>query len=90
MARSLFAAVFFAEAFAMIVGKGERCCNRGKPSVILLPAAHEPHLVPAFTPALVDKLALPLHPNKIAGLEPKRIIAANMLNCEPLSKFADR
>jgi len=44
MACSLFAAVFFAEAFAMAAGEGERRCNRGKPSVILPPTAHEPHL----------------------------------------------
>ena len=35
MTRSLLAAVFFAEAFAMVVGKGERRYSRGKPSVIL-------------------------------------------------------
>jgi len=50
MALSLLAANFFAEAFAMVGGEGEICCNRGKPSVILPPAAHEPHppLVSAY------------------------------------------
>ena len=53
MARSLPAAVFFAEAFAMVADEGERRCSRGKPSVILPPASHEPHprLVSAYAPS---------------------------------------
>ena len=68
MARSLLAAVFFAEAFAMVAG-GDRRCSRGKPSVILPPAAHEPHprLVSAYAPS--DKSAFSL---SIAGLNSKR------------------
>ena len=63
MACSLAAAVFFAEAFAMVAGKGERRCNRGKPSVILPPTAHEPH--PRwFPPTPPPRNPLFLHPHQ--------------------------
>lgn len=86
MARSLFAAVFFAEAFAIVAGEGERRCNRGKPSLILPSTTHEPHLgLLTFL-----RIRLFLHPNKIAGLKSKRNMPANTLECEPLSKFTER
>ena len=90
MARSLLAAVFFAEAFAMMAGKGERRCNRGKPSMILPPASHQPHprLVSAYAPP--ENPLFPLHPSEIAGLKSRENMPATTLNCEPLSKFAER
>ena len=59
MARSLLAAVFFAEAFAMAGGNRERRCNRGKPSVILPGTAHEPHPRLVLLVFLPKKFAFP-------------------------------
>ena len=59
------------------------------PSVILPPATHEPHRQASARPP-PEEIRFSLHPDQIAGLKSKRNMPTNTLNCEPLSKFAER
>ena len=86
MARSLFAAVFFAEAFAIVAGKGETLQSW---EAIIDPPSHHTRTTPRLL-TLLPGIRLFLHPNKIAGLRSRRNMPTNTLNCEPLSKFTER
>ena len=55
------------------------------------PPSHRTRTTPCQVSAYAPRRnPLFLHPSKIAGLKSKRKMPTNTLNCEPLSKFAER